>query len=78
MYMYMYIYTYTYIGLTRSTSAQRRACVGNRQKQIWRRSGRGPAHGCEQNRHDIYRYIFIEGLYTKGTRAHTHRELIRE
>ena len=22
--------------------------------------------------------LFTEGLYTKGTRAHTHRELIRE
>jgi len=23
-------------------------------------------------------YIFTDGSYTKGTRAHTHRELIRE
>jgi len=26
----------------------------------------------------FYVYIHIDGLYTKGTRAHTHRELVRE
>jgi len=26
----------------------------------------------------IYVYISTDGLYIKGTRAHTHRELIRE
>jgi len=25
-----------------------------------------------------YIYIFIDGSYTKGTRAHTHRKLIQE
>jgi len=39
--------------------------------------------GCICTRYYVYikytfMYIYTDGLYTKGTRAHTHRELIRE
>ena len=69
IYIYIYIcssnYNYNYAAAGGVHGAQRGPTSGGR---------RGPCEG-ESKAHTEE---FIDGLYTKGTRAHTHGELIRE